>query len=1070
MEENLLKTLELLEASFKSTESNKQKEIFEKLKELSQDRQTHINVLLKALSINIYNNFNISLELHKSIAIYLKNYIQSQINNMNEDEIKEFLNNLLDLIFNSNEYHLNNSVINQTLNNIIKQIITKDSYLSDGKKLDDILIYILTQISNDNENFTIKAKNTILFINTITEINYIQKDNIENFLKYFIFKVSDIIFNKTKNYINSESINEDFIVILIGVCENFYSIIMKLKSHENKVEICNLFFQKYHTILYELLTFKLPNEKSNNINQIINFSTNKKLSEKINVLKAKALQVYTTIVQISSNIEKEITIKELIQVSLNIIQLIVSSLEDLLKNTNKLNHVIDSCCVGNNLNNPFEIILYHMFSFLTRALIREPIKTHFSPYLKNFLLNIIFPLTVSNTNDKTNLEVEGENYYNNLIDNINNFKGNNYKTACCFLIKKLYDKIVDIRNFILSYVFQMLNYILIEQKPINDPSFNLYLESKANNVLIDQFNDEIKIDFCLKILLIFNEEISDSHFEAHLKKLIKQYINKLNNINYPLIQSKICIFYGYYWEILSKDIMDDDINENILNFLMNSILQSKDKYYNGLSYCASYTLFDKLNENEKCSKYIEEYINQEQHLEMIIYLIDEVDIIPFFKLLSEIINIVKINNREKLFILLKKIISATLKDIVKSTKIIPYYFNILKNFLKGINKIQNQNEIKMFSEMIEPIVNYIKNSKKIDFEEDIILLVNDLMVSCKAILPISYLVFQNLESICNKNSTLNNYVYKIISNLILFKDNNQSEYDLNHYYKEIFKILKDIKFDDYFDKKQYFLLIILKLFANYNFESEKDLFTNFILKVYHLYQQNYTDLDDVLFTNLTSLAAIFVGFIYFPDKTYEILKENNLLKDVFLLIKNIINLESESYCTSITKCIILGICSILKIENCLSDLINNKILDDLIKTLYYLIEKQKNEEIKENKNIMKKELNCNFVEEEESSDDDDEDFEDFDEYEDKKKEIENAIKEISDINNSDIYQYFTNSMKNLEEINKPIVINFINSLNDVEKKNLENIIHTRQIQINYNNQIFYIPRRTVIIKRRTPNN
>ena len=119
---------------------------------------------------------------------------------------------------------------------------------------------------------------------------------------------------------------------------------------------------------------------------------------------------------------------------------------------------------------------------------------------------------------------------------------------------------------------------------------------------------------------------------------------------------------------------------------------------------------------------------------------------------------------------------------------------------------------------------------------------------------------------------------------------------------------------------------------------------------------------------------------------------------------------------------------------------------------------------------MKKELNCNFVEEEESSDDDDEDFEDFDEYEDKTKKIENAIKEISDINNSDIYQYFTNSMKNLEEINKSIVINFINSLNDVEKKNLENIIHTRQIQINYNSQIFYIPRRTVIIKRRTPNN
>ena len=1066
MEENLLKTLELLEASFKSTESNKQKEIYEKLKELSQDRQQHINILLKALSINIYNNFNISLELHKSIAIYLKNYIQSQINNMNEDEIKEFINALLDLIFNSNEYHLNNSVICQTLNSIIEQIITKDSYLSDGKKLDDILIYILNQISNDNENFIIKARNTILIINTIIQIKYIEKDNIENFIKFFIFKVSDIIFNKTKNYINAELINEDYIVILKGVCENFYTIIMKLKSHDNRIEICNLFFQKYNTILYELLTFKLPNEKKNNINQIINFSPNKKLCEKINNLKAKALQVYTTIIQISSNIEKEITIKELIQVCINLIQLIVSSLEDLLKDSNKLNHIINNSSIGYYLNNPFEILLYHMLSFLSRALIREPIKTQFIPFLNNFLLNIIFPLMVSDTNDKTNVELEGENYYENLIDNISLFKGKNYKTACCFLIKKLYDKIVDIRNFIISYVLQMLNYILMEQKPINDPSFNLYLKSKANNVLIDQFNDEIKIDFCLKILLIFNEDIIDSHFEASLKKLINQYMNKLNNINDPLIKSKLCIFYGDYWDTLSKDNLDDDININILNFLMNSILQSKDKYYNGLSYSASYTLFDKLNEKEEYSKYIEEYVNKEQNLDMIIYLIDEVDIIPFFKLLSEIINNVKINNREKLFILLKKIISSTLKDIVKSSKIIPYYFNILTNFVKGINKIQNQNEIKIFSEMIEPIINYIKNSKKIDFEDDIILLVNDLMVSCKAILPISYLVFQYLEPICN--TTLKHYVYKIISNFIILKDNNQSEIDLNNYYNEIFKILKDIKFDDDFYNKQYFLLIILNLFANYNFESEKDLFKNFILKVYKLYTYNNND-SDILFINLISLAIIFVGFIYFPDMTYEILKENNLLNEIFLLIKNIINIQSESYCISLVKCIILGICSILNNNKCLSDLINNNLLNDLIKTLYSLVVKQKNEEIQENKNIMKKELKCNFVEEEESSDDD-EDFEDSDESEDKKKEIDKIIKEISNINNSDIYQYFTNSMKNLEEINKPIVINFINSLSDIEKKNLENIIHTRQILINYNNQIFYIPRRTVKIKRGTPNN
>ena len=87
-----------------------------------------------------------------------------------------------------------------------------------------------------------------------------------------------------------------------------------------------------------------------------------------------------------------------------------------------------------------------------------------------------------------------------------------------------------------------------------------------------------------------------------------------------------------------------------------------------------------------------------------------------------------------------------------------------------------------------------------------------------------------------------------------------------------------------------------------------------------------------------------------------------------------------------------------------------------------------------------------------------------------KKETDNTIKGISEINNSDVYEYFTNSMKNLEEINKPIVLNFINSLNEIEKKNLENIIHTRQVKVNYNDQTIYIPRRTVKIIRNTPNN
>ena len=78
-EDNFLKTLKLLEASFTSTDTNNLQEVQKQLDELSQNKEEYINNLLKALSIDIYNNFKISLNLHKSIAIYLKNFTSKLI-------------------------------------------------------------------------------------------------------------------------------------------------------------------------------------------------------------------------------------------------------------------------------------------------------------------------------------------------------------------------------------------------------------------------------------------------------------------------------------------------------------------------------------------------------------------------------------------------------------------------------------------------------------------------------------------------------------------------------------------------------------------------------------------------------------------------------------------------------------------------------------------------------------------------------------------------------------------------------------------------------------------------------
>ena len=110
---------------------------------------------------------------------------------------------------------------------------------------------------------------------------------------------------------------------------------------------------------------------------------------------------------------------------------------------------------------------------------------------------------------------------------------------------------------------------------------------------------------------------------------------------------------------------------------------------------------------------------------------------------------------------------------------------------------------------------------------------------------------------------------------------------------------------------------------------------------------------------------------------------------------------------------------------------------------------------------MKKELNCNFVEEEENSDD----FIDYIPLENEKELVDETINENENIKNSDIYQYFTNAMKNLENYDKNLVDNFVHSLSEQNKNALENLIHTRQVKINYKEEEIFIPRRTVKIKR-----
>ena len=181
------------------------------------------------------------------------------------------------------------------------------------------------------------------------------------------------------------------------------------------------------------------------------------------------------------------------------------------------------------------------------------------------------------------------------------------------------------------------------------------------------------------------------------------------------------------------------------------------------------------------------------------------------------------------------------------------------------------------------------------------------------------------------------------------------------------------KQETYQTSKLYGLLLILQIFnLNPNLTDDiLDYLINQCLDSFQCFIVNnifYTDRNNI---NQLCLANISLGFIFKPEITFNILQskrtqeENDMTRfDKFIhLIFLLLDLGYPYYNPTLGKCIILGICGILKNEVCCKYLNYQKEKNKLylLKTLCLFVINHKKEKNIILDKIMKKELKCNFV-------------------------------------------------------------------------------------------------------------
>ena len=649
-ESQLIRVFNLLNISHSDNDTERIFKAQDELLSMNNNILSSIKLMIKGLTITHIRQEEISLDLHKSLLIYLKNCLLLNQRYINSCDIYTYFCLLFDLILTvTNNENIQSGAMHLLFDNLMKTLIdNNNSMMEDQEYIDKLLQYLFDKIIKfENEHFLYVTVHGLELISYLILNKYVGPNKFFDFFKKYIVSTAEIIFNKVYLYIKPKN-NEydmDFVFILQRLYEIIYDCLIKMKRYYpslKRKEIADEFFLKYGKYTYELIEIvPISDEKMKNefgeANPILVF--NEEFID-MNTMKASAFKFVNLIIQFSTmysltnnhnstnDLDDKIYIinnQLLIDITSKLITLSIKSFENILNDGKKFYYLRNIDEERNDEENKFNLLLYEIIAFLCESLTKEPIKAEFDQHIKLFLLNILFPFLTTVESEKRYMRDEPDEYCAYFNDLVYNFTLKNFRIAGIFLIKKISEEYIDISNFILSYIIGMLSDILNKNTnganadyqgnniniidSINNAQgnqFNAYYFYKANNVLFDKLNDETKLDFCLLILIVLQKQLLE--YNALKNKLKDALINAkdiLMNIKGVLIKIKFCHLFKSIIPYLFTDENDDNKstsddqndndkdNENDMNKIIETDTNTSLKYENFIEIALNF-LFNNL--------------------------------------------------------------------------------------------------------------------------------------------------------------------------------------------------------------------------------------------------------------------------------------------------------------------------------------------------------------------------------------------------------------------------------------------------------------------------------------------
>ena len=1048
-----------------TTTNNKEREIAEK-KLYEYENLNLINYIQVFLSLITSSNSNLDNNIKMSIISMLNRVIKKSIeNNINTNKRNEIITQYIDTIITPN---LNAKFIENL-------ILTLSILLNDTQDNPEIINLLIVSIENNINNIQDESYyGLICVLNSISlslalSLNNYQKvvksiNNISKTLFENIIKKTSII-----NETNYKYLSELFVGLFNLLSNLIFRLRKRLKRDGNEIL---MEFIPFIPIAFQLLVNPNDNLK------IISWTGNNEIDLNINKLKISILKYLN---KIADNFPSLIDSKEkdLINNHIELLKIIILDLEWIINN--KIEYVIN---LDDELNNKYpdyeySNIIYYSLFYLNNMFTKDNFRVAFERNLQNIFKNILLPFLIISKNEISLIESndEFENYASLIEDIIVNNKSKTIKSSVSLLIKNFYNY-SSFSSFILKYIFLLIGNSL----GLNLENTDLLSNDVINLILKN--NNIKKVDIGLLVLCIISKKKQTEENEKDIKRFYNQIASFLLYPNLPtyITYKNILLIKGLISDLY--EIYDDEFQEIIKYLLSNMFMFQKII----ISSTSAETLSNIMeNIGKKDFNYISGIF-----IKVIPQLMDNIlntSYNNFFNVLLEIT--FKLNDSDlkdfqtQMFInLCKRILLEAEKQnkikfkVTRSTKknkvnqiednknqtfIINKCFNIIRVLME--KKIFVQTHYETIEESLFPLLKYLDQSKSIEFDEDLVLILTKMINYKKQLTKSTIYALQFLYKYADKNEGMLLDLFELVNNYIIY---GMKEIESNSLlFNSLINIFKSSMNTEKFVKSPFYACSLIQIwimnsnsiakeviiqFIHYSIEQIKKLFG---LKL----SKNIDDkaqFEEEHYNYIAFIVLFYSTFIHYSNITLNEIKKLNC--ENFIEQFTILLYKIEFFSQYQVKLLIL----------CLCYLINNDIFifdyKKMLSFIFNLLIIQKKNEVSIINKEMRKELKCNFVEEEESEEEycEDNQFEDYDD----KAEIRDLVSRIiNPLKDEDEFKIFKNTIDNFTKKNPNLFNEWDNSLNNIEKNTLNKILNTIRINLSVKDKNYSVPRKIVTIKR-----